>query len=416
MQCSPIADNVPDSGLAPPGEQRRKSCTHRPGYILPVIVLTQFAGTAIWFSGNAVLGELSRLGAASPNMVAWITNAVQFGFIVGTLVFATFAISDRFAARWVFFACAVAGATANLATTVAGADPMSILGLRFACGFFLAGIYPVGMKIAAGWYARGLGNAMGFLIGALVVGTAFPHLIKGGLATVPWQAVMAVSSGVCLTGGLLMALLVPDGPYSVRAPRFNPSAVATIFSHRPLRAAACGYFGHMWELYTLWAFAPLFIQAYAETNPDAPLNIPLWSFLVIGSGSIGCIGGGMLSRRLGSAWIARMELGASLVCCLVSPLFFAAAPSLFLTFMILWGATAAGDSPQFSTMVARAAPTDRVGSALTLVNCIGFSITMVSLSLLQWLTGRIPVPLLLVVLAIGPAAGLFCMRTLDDRT
>lgn len=400
-------DDPPSGGLA---------AVSRPIYILPVIVLSQFAGTAIWFSGNAVLAELAALWPASTGMVGWVTSAVQLGFITGTLVFAIFALSDRFSARWVFLLCTAAGAAANLAATAAGNAPFMILTLRFACGFFLAGIYPVGMKIAAGWYAKRLGNAMGFLVGALVLGTAFPHLVRGGLATVSWQAVMALSSSVCLAGGLLMFFLVPDGPYTVRGSRFNPAAVAAIFSHRPLRAAALGYFGHMWELYTLWAFVPLFLSAYAKASPESPLNISLWSFLIIGSGGIGCVAGGMASRRLGSAAVARMQLWISCICCLCSPFFFGIDPFLFLAFMLLWGITVVGDSPQFSTIVAHTAPQELVGSALTLVNCIGFSITIASLSLLQWLANRMPMQFLLVVLAVGPAAGLFCMRGLDHRS
>ena len=173
-------------------------------------------------------------------LTGWVTSAVQLGFIAGTLVFAVFAVSDRFSPRWVFFLCAMAGALANLLMVPAAATPIGLLALRFITGFFLAGIYPVGMKIAAGWYEKGLGNALGFLIGALVLGTAFPHLLKGSLATVPWQTVIYLSSAVCLFGGLLMVTLIPDGPYLTRTARFNPLAVADLFRHRSLRAAACG--------------------------------------------------------------------------------------------------------------------------------------------------------------------------------
>ena len=280
----------------------------RAPWTLPIIVFAQFAGTSIWFSGNAVLAELMQRWSSPSPMAGWITSAVQLGFIAGTLVFAIFAISDRFSPRWVFLLCAVAGALSNLLTGLAGNGLAWLLGLRFITGFFLAGIYPVGMKIAAGWYQKGLGNALGFLIGALVLGTAFPHLLKGGLSSVPWQAVIVLSSGVCLLGGLLMFLLIPDGPYLVvgarlnpprgkpreiftvrmniglqfdRLPRrkkrgmrslsrFNPRAVVTMFGHRELRAAALGYFGHMWELYTLWAFVPVFLAAYLATFPAFP--------------------------------------------------------------------------------------------------------------------------------------------------
>ncbi len=378
-----------------------------------MIVVSQFAGTSIWFSGNAVLGELMRTLPSAPPLSGWITGAVQLGFIVGTLVFAILSIADRHSPRWVFLLCAAAGALSNLLTAAAATHLASLLALRFVTGFFLAGIYPVGMKIAAGWYARGLGNALGFLVGALVLGTAFPHLLRSTLEALPWQTVMFVSSGVCLSGGLLMALLVPDGPYRTAAPPFHPRAVATLLvRHRQLRAAATGYFGHMWELYTLWAFIPLFLSAYASNRPDEPLSLPAWSFAIIAMGSLGCVLGGLVSIRYGSSRVATVQLAASGLCCLLSPVLFAASPELFLAFMLLWGTTVVGDSPQFSAMVARTAPQALVGSALTLVNCIGFSITVVSLALVQWLATVLPIQYVLVVLTPGPAVGLIAMGPL----
>jgi len=348
-------------------------------------------------------------------MAGWITSAVQLGFITGTLIFAIFAVSDRFSPRRVFLLCAVAGALSNLLTCLAGNNLAWLLALRFMTGFFLAGIYPVGMKIAAGWYKKGLGNALGFLIGALVLGTAFPHLLKGGLSSVPWQAVIVLSSGVCLLGGLLMFLLIPDGPYLVVGARFNPRAVVYLFRHRELRAAALGYFGHMWELYTLWAFVPVFFTAYQSSAPGLSRNVSFWSFLIIGIGSVGCSVGGLVSARVGSARVAFIQLGVSGLCCLFSPLFFAAPPALFLAFMLLWGMAVVGDSPQFSTIVARTAPQELVGSALTLVNCIGFSITVVSLSLMQWISAMVPPQYMLILLAAGPAMGLVCMKSLVGK-
>jgi MFS family permease len=387
----------------------------RPPWTLPVIIFSQFAGTAIWFSGNAVIGELMRLWSSPSPMAGWVTSAVQLGFIAGTLVFASFAVSDRYSPRWVFLLCAIAGASANLLTVLACSTPTHLLILRVVTGFFLAGIYPVGMKIAAGWYEKGLGSALGFLIGALVLGTAFPHLLKGGLSWVPWQAIIALSSGVCLLGGVLMAAMIPDGPHLVKGTRFNPMAVAALFRRRQLRAAALGYFGHMWELYALWAFVPLFLYTYESKTPGFSLNVSLWSFLIIGSGSVGCIVGGLLCGRLGSATVAGLQLSVSGMCCLFSPLFFLASPVVFLACMLVWGVAVVGDSPQFSTIVARSAPPELVGSALTLVNCIGFSITVVSLSMMQWLTAVLPPEYLMVPLAAGPAAGWVAMRSLMEK-
>ena len=231
----------------------------------------------------------------------------------------------------------------------------------------------------------------------------------------PWQVIIFLSSGICMLGGLLMFILIPDGPYLVNGTRFNPLAVVTLFRHRELRAAAFGYFGHMWELYTLWAFVPVFLTAYLSSVPGLSLNISFWSFLIIGMGSVGCSVGGLVSARVGSARVAFIQLVVSGICCLLSPLFFVASPALFLPFMLLWGTAVVGDSPQFSTIVARTAPRELVGSALTLVNCIGFSITVVSLSLMQWVSTMLPSHYLLVLLAAGPATGLVCMKPLVGR-
>ena len=384
----------------------------RPPWTLPVIVFSQFAGTSIWFSGNAVLTELTRSWPQTSSIVGWVTGAVQLGFILGTLLFAILGIADRYSPRWVFLACTAAGAAANLFTALVEPTPAPILILRFLCGLFLAGIYPVGMKIAAGWYAKGLGNALGFLIGALVLGTAFPHLLKGALASVPFEVVIYLSSGICLFGGLMMAVMIPDGPYLAGGSRFDPRAVLTLFQHRKLRAAALGYFGHMWELYTLWAFVPIFLSAYLINQTELSLNVSVWSFGVIGGGSIGCIVGGWMSRRMGSAAVASFLLAVSGLCCLLMPFLFSAPPMVFLTLILIWGIAVVGDSPQFSTIVARSAPPDRVGSALTLVNCIGFSITVVSLWVVQWLATALPSHYLPLFLAIGPAVGLVAMRPL----
>ena len=227
--------------------------TARPRRILPVIVASQFAGTSLWFAGNAVLGDLQRQWGLAAEALGHITSAVQLGFIAGTLVFAFFALSDRFSPRIVFFLCSLAGALANALPLFSGESYAALLAMRFATGFFLAGIYPVGMKIASGWYQRDLGNALGFLVGALVAGTAFPHLLKGLGQALPWQSVILGVSAVALAGGLLMLALVPDGPYLTKGARFDPRALAAVFRVPAFRASSFGYFGHMWELYACCA-------------------------------------------------------------------------------------------------------------------------------------------------------------------
>jgi MFS family permease len=374
--------------------------------------VSQLAGTSLWFAGNAVLADLQQQLALPEAALGYVTSAVQFGFIAGTLVFAFFAIADVFSPRRVFFACALLGALANAASAALAEGLSSLLALRFVTGFFLAGIYPVGMKIAAGWYERDLGKALGFLVGALVLGTAFPHLLKGLGGTLPWQAVMFATSAFAALGGLIMLAFVPDGPHLARGARFDARAFGAIFAAPRFRASAFGYFGHMWELYAFWAFVPFVLGAHVAAGGGAGLNIPLWTFAVIGAGAAGCVAGGLVSLRSGSAPVAFAQLLASGACCALSPLLFHAPTPVFLAFLLFWGIVVVGDSPQFSALNAANAPRERVGSALTIANCIGFSITIASIELLNLAAAFVPGQWLLVLLTPGPILGLLALMRL----
>jgi MFS family permease len=311
----------------------------------------------------------------------------------------------------VFFLCSLLGALSNLSIYLLADGLTSLLGFRFITGFFLAGIYPVGMKIAAGWYERDLGNAIGFLVAALVLGTAFPHLLKGIGQSLPWVAVTVSVSAIAALGGLLM-LLVPDGPHLAKGAHFDPRALAVIFRSRPFRASAFGYFGHMWELYAFWVFVPVVLSAHVANMGETALNIPFWAFCIIAAGSIGCAGGGMISPKAGSACVAFTQLLASGICCALSPLFFNAPTPLFLAFLLFWGMTVVGDSPQFSALNAHNSPRELVGSALTIANCIGFSITIVSIQLLNHLAKFVSADYLFLPLGLGPALGLIKLMPL----
>ena len=388
---------------------------NRPPWILPTIIITQFAGTSLWFAGNAVLGDLQKQWSIGSDSLGYMTSSVQLGFIIGTLCFAFFAISDMFSPRKVFFVCSLLGAFANLLIYIAAKGLVSLLVLRFITGFFLAGIYPVGMKIAAGWYKEGLGKALGFLVGALVLGTAFPHLLKGSGQSVPWETVILSVSGVSFFGGILMLLLVPDGPFLFKGTKFNAKALSVIFQSKELRSASFGYFGHMWELYTFWAFVPVILSAYITKNPSTGLNISFWSFWIIAIGFFGCAIGGLISLKAGSTKVAFIQLTVSGLCCLLSPLLFNLPVMLFLAILIIWGITVVGDSPQYSALVAQTAPKELVGSALTIVNCIGFSITIVSIQLVNYLITIINQGYVYLILVIGPVFGLFSLWPLMGK-
>ncbi|HAA14078.1 MAG TPA: MFS transporter, partial [Cytophagales bacterium] len=263
-----------------------------PRYILPVIVLAQFAGTSLWFAGNAILPDLqSDLGLAA-DAVGAVTSAVQLGFILGTLLFAFLSIADRFSPSRVFWVCAWLGALANLGVFLAQGQSLLLL-FRFLVGFFLAGIYPVGMKIASDWYAGKLGTALGWLVGALVLGTAFPHGLRGLTSGISWQGVVVGTSLVAAVGGIAVGIGVGDGPNRKAAAQFNPRVLLTMFREKKFRAAAFGYFGHMWELYTFWAFVPWLLMPLVSSST----SLSVACFAIIALGSLGCIGGGYGALR-----------------------------------------------------------------------------------------------------------------------
>ena len=384
----------------------------RPLIILPIIIFSQFAGTSTWFASNAILGDLQTALNLGAGALGYMTSAVQFGFITGTLLFAVLVISDRFSPRYVFFSCSTLNAAFNLGIYFLAEGFWSLLIVRFLTGFMLAGIYPVGMKIAAGWYQKGLGKALGFLVGALVLGTAFPHLLKAAGQSFDWEVVIFAISGLAFLGGISMFLLVPDGPFLSKGTKFDSKALRVIFQSKALRAAAFGYFGHMWELYAVWAFFPVLLAAYGELAPQLEINISLWSFFIIAAGFLGCAIGGLISLKTGSVIVAFVQLLASGLLCLFSPLLFDLPPFIFLLFLVFWGVFVVGDSPQFSALAAKTAPPQFVGSALTIINSIGFAISIVSIQFLNYLRTVIEVKFLFIPLLIGPMLGLIALRPL----
>lgn len=387
----------------------------RPAHILPIIVLSQFAGTSLWFVGNAILPDIQKSLGAQGNTPGNITSVVQFGFIAGTLIFAIFSIADRFASAKVFFVSSLIAALSNIFIIWFAKSVAGLYVLRFITGFFLAGIYPVGMKIASDWYEKNLGKALGLLVGALVFGTAFPHLLRSNLYALPWKQVLVFTSAFALTGGLLILLFVGDGPYRKPAARFQLSMVFQVFQTKDFRAAAFGYFGHMWELYTLWAFIPFIFSVY-NSGSNQSMNVPLWSFIIIAAGGVGCIAGGYISQKAGSSRVAFFALLLSGLCSLCSFAFFHLPIGLFVPIVILWGVTVAADSPQFSTLVAKTAIPEYKGTALTIVTCIGFAITIVSIQFINYLEHWIKIDSVFVLLAPGPLIGLlFLFRLLKER-
>jgi predicted MFS family arabinose efflux permease len=357
-----------------------------------------------------VLNDLVVNFGLKASALGHLTSAVQFGFISGTLVFAILTIADRHSPSKVFLTSALLGAACNASILWLDKSLTILLLLRFLTGFFLAGIYPVGMKIAADYYEKGLGKSLGFLVGALVVGTAFPHLLKGISHAFSWQSVLATTSLLAVSGGVLMAVFVPDGPHRKPGQRLKLSAFLSLFKNQGLRSAAFGYFGHMWELYAFWAFVPVMLTSYADLYPETGFNVPVLSFTIIGIGGVACVLGGYWSQTAGTKRTAMMALLLSCGCCLLSPLMFTiGSAGLFVAFLLFWGMVVIADSPLFSTLVAQNAPAEIKATALTLVNCIGFGITIISIQAINALKDFTDSKSIYTVLAIGPIFGLIAM-------
>lgn len=382
----------------------------QPQRILLLIVLAQFMGVSTWFAGNAVLPNLIDTWQLQNDALAWITNAVQLGFILGALLFAILSLADRVRPSLLYFVCAVLGSLVSLLTPLIAENLESLLVMRFIAGFLLAGIYPVGMKIAATWYPEGLGKALGFLVGALVLGTAAPHLFAFG-AIDEWRYVLYATSVTSLISGFIILLGVGEGPGSLKPAPLKLSQIRQLTHHTKLRASAGGYFGHMWELYAVWAIAPVWIAAYLDSQ-KLNFNLSLAAFFVISFGTLGCVFGGIASSRIGSARVATLALGVSGTCCLLSPLAFMLDPLWVALFWFIWGFSVVADSAQFSTLSAINAPKEAVGTALALINSIGFALTLGAIYLLVLLASLIPVQWAIWLLLPGPMLGLWMMRPL----
>jgi MFS family permease len=379
--------------------------------ILPIIVVAQFFCTSIWFASNAVMSDLALYFDINKTATANLTSAIQFGVILGTLVYALLALSDRFSPSKVFFISALLGALCNTGILWPDNNLNTILLLRFLTGFFLAGIYPVGIKIAADYFNKGLSQSLGFLLAASVLGTAFPHLLKDLTASFPWKLVILSTSFLAVLGGLMMAFLVPNGPYRKKRQGINLSAFFDIFRNQNLRSAAFGYFGHMWELYAFWAFTPLMLQTYANLHPETTFNIPVLSFFIIGIGGIACVLSGYLSQTFGAKRIAFISLLLSCACCLLIPFLFAApSAALFIIFMMFWGMVVIADSPLLSTLIAQSVDPEIRGTAITIVNSVGFTTTIISIQLVSALKSVTTSNAIYICLAIGPVLGLVALR------
>jgi MFS family permease len=381
--------------------------------MLTLVAVAQFLGMTLWFSATAAAPRMAHDLGLTTVQVAWLTIAVQGGFVAGTLLSALFNLADVFNARRLFAAGCVVGAAANASVTLTD-SPFAIIALRFATGAALACVYPPGMKIVAGWFQDRRGTALGIAVGALSLGSGFPHLLSWSAAAFSWTTLMLMSSVLAVAGGSIVWLTVQDGPYVAASAPFDPRAVAVVVGSRGARLATFGYLGHMWELYAMWTWIPAFAGAWLLASGAAPERTgSLIAFVAIASGALGCVAAGIWADRWGKARVAASALGTSGLCCVTAGLLFGLPVWTLVLLSVVWGFSVVADSAQFSALVAEYSPRTHVGTALTLQTCAGFLLTMASMQLLPLAAARYGWRWVFLLLVPGPALGAWAMRRLE---
>jgi len=389
-----------------------------PRRVLAVLATAELLAMAPWFSASAVAPTLTRVWHLSPAGTAWLTISVQLGFVAGALVSAVLTLADRWSARRLVAGSAALAAAATVCVALAPGPGVGIA-CRMLTGAALAGVYPPGMKIVAGWFREGRGWAIGILVGALTLGSAAPHLVRWAAPPEAWRLVLGIAAASALVGGLLVLLVPHDGPFAAPSPPFSWSAAPRILRDRSVLLANLGYLGHMWELYAMWTWMAVFVAASERLRRGAGTETTalagLITFVVVGSGAIGCWLGGRYADRWGRTLVTSAAMVVSGTCAIAVGLFFGRPLAALVPLLLIWGVTVVADSAQFSTAVSELAPPDYVGTALTLQTSLGFLLTCATIYLLPAVARAIGWRWSMSVLAIGPALGVWAMLALRRR-
>jgi len=380
---------------------------------LALLMLAEVAAMSLWFVSAAVLPDMLREAALTPVRQAALSSGVQAGFVIGALGSAALGLSDRFDPRRVFAVAAIAAGLVNAVLLIAPPGSLIAIAARIGTGALLAGVYPVGMKIAVGWGLKDRGFLVGALVGAVTLGSASPHLLAlGGGAD--WRLSVAAASLLAAAGGLLV-LATSLGAYHGVAAKFDPRAIAAAWTNRRVRLAYAGYLGHMWELYAMWAWiAAATAVSYQNALPALPAEnlAKLTTFLSITAGGIACVFAGLIADRIGKANTAIIAMAVSGTAAIATALTFGGPVWLTFAIVIVWGAAILPDSAQFSALVADAVPPEQAGSLMTFQTALGFALTIATVQFTPLVAATLGWPALLAGLALGPVFGIVAMLRL----